>query len=242
MNAPEDGWTILYLGTVRILESVDRAVHRRFNRHVMHLTPRYVVDRVRRILFSRLHPDLPWLNAQAVRVLERELGPTDTGIEWGAGRSTLWLARRTASLRSVESDGSWYERVAGDLRRSGVENARLVHVDLAEGESEGLDAYVNAYPELEDESLTYALVDGLRLSRESCALRAVRLLAPGGLLVFDDATWWIPHPTRTPFKPSAPSTPLAEQLVEVLEGWPVEWTTDGITDTAFWRKPRSAGG
>jgi hypothetical protein len=231
---------------VRILESIDQAVQGRFHRHVIHLTPRYVVDRTRSIVFQRMHPGLPWLNPQAIRVLERELGPTDTGIEWGSGRSTLWLARRTASVRSVESDESWYEHIAGELAGAGVDNVSLIHVDVTE---QGLDSYIEAFPGLEDESLSYAFVDGLDTTRERCALRAVRLLSPGGLLIFDNVNFWIPHPTRPPRKSflaagiavTAPSSPLAEQMVELLKDWSAQRTTDGVTETAFWRKPLSAG-
>jgi SAM-dependent methyltransferase len=217
------------------VQAIDRVVHRRFNRHVIHLTPRYVARRLRTIAFHKLHPGRPWLNPAAVRIVERELGPTDVGIEWGSGRSTLWLARTTAFVNSIESDRSWHDRVAADLRRNGVGNARLELVEAVEGDPERLRDYVDALPDLERGSLTYAFVDGI--FRESCVLRAVDLLAPGGLLILDNANWWIPHDTDAPFSASTPATPLAGEMVAALADWPLRWTSDGITDTAIWRKP-----
>jgi len=41
--------------------------------------------------YEKTHPDAPWLTAHAIAFLVDWLRPEDTGVEWGSGRSTLWL-------------------------------------------------------------------------------------------------------------------------------------------------------
>jgi hypothetical protein len=175
------------------------------------------------------------LNPDAVRYLEATLQPEWRGIEWGCGRSTLWLAARTAELTSIESDGGWFRDVTNRALALGVTNLDLRLVEAQEGDVQQARAYVDAKPKLGPESVEYALVDGI--FRDRCALRAVGLLRPGGLLVFDNANWWIPHDTDTPFSATYAVTPAAEQLMQLLAAWDLHWTSDGITDTAIWIKP-----
>jgi SAM-dependent methyltransferase len=218
-----------------LVDLVDRAVHRRFNRHVNHLTPKYVYRRSSTILYRLRHRRRPWLNPDAVTYLHRTLRPEWRGIEWGSGRSTLWLAGRTAEVTSIESDRGWYERVAAQAAERRIGSLDLRLVEAVEGDEAVAAAYAEAKPELAPGSLDYALVDGI--FRELCAIRATTLLRPGGLLILDNANWWIPHATETPFSATYPATPLAERLIELVGNWELRWMTDGITDTAVWIKP-----
>lgn len=78
---------------------------------MQHISFKYLVDKVELYLHERAHPDEPWITKQAVATLSSWLKPTDRGLEWGAGRSTAWFARRVAHVTSVESDPVWFERV-----------------------------------------------------------------------------------------------------------------------------------
>ncbi|HWQ10611.1 MAG TPA: hypothetical protein VN436_15930, partial [Holophaga sp.] len=60
-------------------------------------------------------PCYPWLNAGAVRFLDRHLAPDMAGFEWGGGRSTAFVARRVARLVSVEHKAKWRRRTAALL-------------------------------------------------------------------------------------------------------------------------------
>jgi SAM-dependent methyltransferase len=202
---------------------------------VIHLTPSYVYRRASTISYRLLHPRRPWLNPDAVRYLNSALRPDWSGIEWGSGRSTIWLGGRTTALTSIESNRQWYERVTAQVARARIQNVDLRLVEAQEGDEAAAEDYVGAKPELLPGSLDFAFVDGI--FRERCAMRATRLLRSGGLLIFDNANWWFPPPTKTPFSASYLATPLAEELAELLRGWDVRWTSDGITDTALWTAP-----
>src|SRR5271166_3894544 len=100
--------------------------YQRILRHpVRHWTPRYVMQRCFNIASNLAHPNWPWLTPQAVRYLDAWLKPTHHAFEWGAGRSTLWIAERVRSITSVEHDPAWYVRVQSLARRRHLHNIHL---------------------------------------------------------------------------------------------------------------------
>jgi hypothetical protein len=140
--------------------------------------------------------DVPWWTYRAVDEVERWLGarPQPARVfEFGSGASTVWLARRAASVTSVEHD----EEFAGLMRDllAPIENATLLvrptvpalapAVPSAKEGYAGQDfaAYVAAIDETEGE-YDLVVVDGR--AREECLRRALPRLAADGLVVFDN--------------------------------------------------------
>ena len=74
-------------------------------RSTSHWSPRYIVNRLIWAVDEHQNSDKPWFNPMANRLLSTLLRPTDQGLEWGSGRSTLWLAKHLGHLTSVEDDG-----------------------------------------------------------------------------------------------------------------------------------------
>ena len=204
--------------------------------------PGYVRRRLRQKNFERTHPDAPWLTEQAVRLLDGWLRPTDRGIEWGSGRSTVWFAARVAHLTSVEDNADWYADVTRRLaakRLSAKVDYHHVACECCEQDEPATHPYADVANELADGSLDFALVDGnIRLT---CIRRGMPKLKPGGLLILDNANRYCPnlslgscatiHEPRT----EPPSAGWAAVLRE-LEGWRPILTTDGIWDTRMWVK------
>lgn len=207
-------------------------------RTVAHWTPRYIRDRASDVIYQRRHPDAPWLTAEAIRLLATMLRPSDRGAEFGSGRSTLWLARRCAHLTSVEHDESWHASVSAALASEGI-----THVDLQcrprdEPDASGdRSAYARAALCLGDESIDFALVDGVY--RDYVALFLLEKIRPGGMLIIDDVQRYLPSATRSPasLRPqAAAATPGWEQAAAVLARWRRIWTTNGVSDTAIFVK------
>ncbi|MCM0640327.1 class I SAM-dependent methyltransferase [Cellulomonas wangsupingiae] len=173
--------------------------------------------------------DVPWWTFEAAAQVERFLAgrPEARVFEWGSGASSVWLGARAGSVVSTEHDGAW----ARSLRPLLPANVALSvvpatpagpgsSVTSAKRGSTGLDfaRYVDAI-DAHDEPFDVVVIDGR--AREHCLPRALRHLAPGGVVVFDnvdraryraaleahgaevDVTWTrgltpaLPYPTRT---------------------------------------------
>ncbi len=202
-------------------------------RQFKHWTPRYIFDRVNLMVFQRRNPDAPWLVRTMVDILDNWLVPEDRGIEWGSGRSTIWLAERIGSLVSVEHNPAWYGRISAELKARGLEN---VEYHLCEDAHE----YSRLADNFSLEGFDFCFVDGE--ARDHCALKAISLLKPGGILIVDNCNWYLPTPkhSRSPFSRNSHLGPYTQEWAAYLEGvqgWRRIWTTNGVTDTALWVKP-----
>lgn len=203
-------------------------------RSFRHWNTTYVRDRIAETWFRRHNPDLPWLTPDAIRILDSWLRPSDAGIEWGSGRSTRWIGQRVHALLSIEHDPGWYARVNGalppsvDLRHYAVTDPHDVRC-----------SYVSVADSFEDGSLDFSLVDGFTELRDACAEAVLPKLRPGGMLVVDNANWFVPHRSRSPQTAVRPFSARWERLTSLLADWRCIWTTNGVTDTAMWIKPTS---
>jgi hypothetical protein len=200
-------------------------------RSFKHWTPRYLCDRFRVFVYQKTHPDAPWLTKRAIEILSSWLRPSDIGLEWGSGRSTVWFARRVARLVSVEDDAGWFKRVTAMLERDGL--SRLVDYRLARDDA----SYIGVASDIRG-GVDFCLVDGVERTRDACALAALPLLRPGGLLILDNSDWFLPNNTKTPHSHyPRPSSQLWKQFIEAVAGWRSINTTNGVWDTTFWIKP-----
>ncbi len=206
-------------------------------RRLKHLTPRYVVDRTAVIVREWRNPKAPWLTSAAVDILVGWLNADDIVFEWGSGRSTAWFAQHAGRVISVEHDPVWYRSVTEQLRSDGSTNVERHLKPTSDGlRDESSRGYVAVIDLLDDESIDLVLVDGLH--RDECAVRSMRKLRPGALLVVDNADWFVPTPSHTP---RSNKMMLRSQLWERFEsdvaGWRRIDTTNGVSDTVIWIKP-----
>ena len=141
--------------------------------------------------------DVPWWTYRAIDEVERWLAerPRPARVfEYGSGASTVWLARRAASVCSVEHHEEFAALMLGAL--ASIDNATLIvrpptaarnpAVPSAKEGYAGLDfaSYVDAIDETDD-PFDLIVVDGR--ARERCLDRALRRLAKDGLVVFDNS-------------------------------------------------------
>ncbi len=191
--------------------------------------------------YERAHPKAPWLTAAAIALLEDWLRSTDCGLEWGAGRSTLWFASRVQNLISVESDQSWYSTVEGKLRDGNIHNVTLHYASVDHSRKQpGDQRYVQIGAELPNSCLDFVLVDGTL--RELCALAVLDKLKPSGLLIIDNANWFLRHRTYSPasvYSGGNTPSPVWLEVADRLKNWRSIWTSNGVTDTAFFIKPNA---
>ena len=203
-----------------------------------HWTPRYVVDRLSVMAYEKRRPDDPWLVRGAVDVIDHLLRPTDTGLEWGSGRSTSWLAPRLGHLTSVEDSPEWASQVSDRIAKDSLEERVSYHLLSTEGDE--TSPYVRIVERFEDDSLDFCLVDGQL--REHCTKAVLPKLKCGSLLVIDNFNWHVPNPdgTRVPYSQTERDGPANEVWGELWETslsqyrrW---WLSSGVTETAVFIK------
>ncbi len=185
---------------------------------------RALPHRIWRAAYNARHPGAPWLSPQAIRFLDDHLNVEMRGLEWGSGRSTVWLSKRVGALTSVEHNPQWYERVRAGLAEAGADHVelRLVEIPTDQAEREAQyweNPYVAVADAFADGSLDLVLVDGAY--RQTCVAVALGKVKPGGLLVVDNTA----HLPR-----------LRDWGVPA--SWPIEVASARrFRDTTIWRRP-----
>jgi predicted O-methyltransferase YrrM len=189
-------------------------------------------------LYTRSHPNRPWLSPESIKYLEERLTKDMIGLEYGSGRSTVFFANKLKKLISIEHHTEWYEKVAKLITKNELDNVeyllipeqhtddenedieletRLLKFDGTEARDEfnNYSSKVNEYP---DEYFDFVLIDGR--ARVKCGLNAITKLKKDGIFVLDNSE----RPRYLP-------------LHTALESWPRVETTTGLTNTTIWIKP-----
>jgi hypothetical protein len=158
----------------------------------------------------------PWYTYPAIAYLSQLDFSESAVFEYGAGNSTLWWGARGRRVVSVESARDWAWKVS--------RQADALPVEIVE--ASGRDEYVMAL----DGVFEVIVVDGDW--RGACAERAVTALAPGGLIVLDNADWY----------PDTCAMLRATNLIQVdFSGFgpvnPYTWTTSLFLHRDFRLRP-----
>jgi predicted O-methyltransferase YrrM len=211
-------------------------------RTIKHLTPRYICNRINRLVYEKTHSDMPWLTKTANLILSSYLKPDDIGLEFGSGRSTIWLAKRISHLTSIENNRKWYNYVSERISKEGFAgriSLYLKETDVEGGSKEAVDSeYVTVVRQFEKEQLDFVLVDGVY--RSACANSVIDYIRDGGLLIIDDSHRYLPSNSKSPGARSYNQGPVSkewEKFYDMVFCWRFIWTSNGVSDTAFYFKP-----
>ena len=154
-------------------------------------------------------PCLPWIPFQVISRLKAILTRSCKVLEFGSGRSTVWLSRRSGSVVSIEDCRPWYDKVSlllGKLKLNNVDYRFLAG-----------EAYYSA-ASFADESFDLIIVDGSY--RSKCLENAYSKLKAGGYIYLDNSD--------TDMESSTGDMRVAERiLLGLSEVWssPVEFYT-----------------
>jgi hypothetical protein len=148
----------------------------------------------------------PWLTFGAIHFLESRLDRRARVFEYGSGGSTIFLASRARQVFSVEHDRNWSNEITQTVESLGLKNATVLLVEpsldscASPNEPGDPDAYVSsdsrfagktfrayaaAIDEHADGEFQVILLDGR--ARPSCFKHALQKLAPGGIIMLDNA-------------------------------------------------------
>jgi predicted O-methyltransferase YrrM len=143
--------------------------------------------------FTKL--DLPWWTFAASKQVSDFLSqrPEARVLEWGSGSSTVWLAKRSASVTSIESDAGWAQMVSASVPEyvaivtppvPAATAATLTRSKRWGYRSLDFTSYVSAIDSVPG-FFDLIVIDGR--AREACFDRALPRLNSGGLIVFDNS-------------------------------------------------------
>ena len=199
--------------------------------HSGYLSPSWMKARVEVEVFRRSRSSCPNLATDCVRFLEDWLSPNDRVLEYGSGVSTAWFGSHAESVVSVENDPIWYGRVVDWTR----DNDRIAVHQFCGPIDPTLDGavcadYVGFLDTLPSDHFNLILDDGW--ARGSVALRALRSLKPGGLLLFDDHSV-----DGLELIASTSSRPFLGEFLGLTRHWRKATWDDGNHRTAGFFKP-----
>jgi hypothetical protein len=152
---------------------------------------------------SPLGDERPWITFGALEFLEPALRPELRAFEFGSGGSTLFFSRRLREGASVDHDRAWVDQVNAALAARRADHWQVSWEPGAPGptgDPADPDGYASSDPSLAglrleryaasidrfaDDHFDLVLLDGR--ARPSCFEHALPKVAPGGLMVLDNA-------------------------------------------------------
>lgn len=145
--------------------------------------------------------DVPWWTYAAIDRVDAFLAsrPQARVFEYGSGASTVWLARRSGVVTSVEHVPGWHARVQdllSSLDLQATVTLRLVEPDTippsdplyrSQKPGEVGMTFSNYASAIEDDGGLFDLIVVDGRARPACLHHAVQHLSPGGMIVFDNS-------------------------------------------------------
>ncbi|MDX2255901.1 MAG: hypothetical protein NW214_10320 [Pseudanabaenaceae cyanobacterium bins.39] len=128
---------------------------------------------------DRHNQPIPWYTYPAIEYIRQLDFSHQNVFEYGSGNSSLFWANIAKSVISVEQDVQWYKKI------SQAHKLPNLNIQLIEEE----ELYINHILTYE-QNFDVIIIDG-NFSRYKCAQSAIKKLQTGGLIILDNADWWV---------------------------------------------------
>lgn len=134
-----------------------------------------IITGIARILFN-YRPALPWIAYDAIKIFNETLNSQSHVLEFGSGMSTIWYARRSGTVTSIEDYNPWFLKVKGLIQELGLSNVVYIFAND-----------ITSYTKFEKRNGGYDLIiiDGSH--RDRCAAEAINIIRPGGAIYLDNS-------------------------------------------------------
>jgi predicted O-methyltransferase YrrM len=169
--------------------------------------------------------DTPWYTMDAIGFLDRYINQEVKILEFGSGRSTIWLSKRTKHITSVETDNKWYQWVKF--------NAPSIDIRLVSS----LQEHIDVCNQFNDEYFDLVMLDGDNDFRVDCAIATIPKIKRGGYLLLDNAE-------RAFYWPLIKKSNINyTKILELTDGWELNFSNEkpvkqhGNWYTVWWQKP-----
>jgi hypothetical protein len=118
---------------------------------------------------------IPWYTYSFIKFIEPRLKKQFDAFEFGCGNSTLWYAQRIRSVKSVEHNIEWFNKMKDKIPL----NALLVHQTLFENGDYAREVLA------ENKNYHLIIIDGE--DRNNCLVHAVSKLCMDGVIIYDNS-------------------------------------------------------
>lgn len=122
-------------------------------------------------------PELPMIAYTSIDILMHFLNNKSRVLEFGSGMSTIWYAKQSGEVFSVEDYRPWYDKVSNIIR---VKNLNNITYKFAEREAD-----YHTFMSEDEKGFDLIMIDGSY--RSKCISSATKLVKPGGILYLDNS-------------------------------------------------------
>ena len=137
--------------------------------------PRAALTKLQSVI-SNSPVEFPLIPYAAAQEIEKVLNSHSVVLEFGSGRSTIWLAKRCETLYSVDDNEYWFNLIRDKLSSPSLNNVIYeLHLDTLD--------YVK-FPNNSQLLFDLILIDGT--CRYKCLENSINQLRPGGYVYIDD--------------------------------------------------------
>ena len=143
--------------------------------------------------FWRLDEERPWLTEGSVYFIAKYINRSHNVLEFGAGASTVFFARRSKRVISFESGGysvrlqnvqrsaDWFQKLRDKFNQLKLNNVELY---LLQGYPKSAIVYAHVLKSLPDDHFHWVLIDGA--NRNLCIDKSRNKLVSGGYMIIDN--------------------------------------------------------
>lgn len=133
--------------------------------------------------------EIPWFSYAAIDYLETYLQPNMSVFEFGSGGSTLFFAKRTKHVRTVENELAWFDRVSQRLKDKSIHNVeiQLRQFDVKNPADFEHSEYLKAMAETMFDVIVLDGAEEWTQVRPICFQHAEQRVNPGGIIIVDDS-------------------------------------------------------
>lgn len=117
---------------------------------------------------------IPWCTYPFIKFIEPRLKKDFIAFEFGCGNSTLWYSRKITSIKSVEHNKEWYNRMTKQV----PSNSTIVYKEINENGDYAKEV-LNSH-----ENYDIVIIDGE--DRNNCLKYSLGKLTVYGVIVFDN--------------------------------------------------------
>lgn len=127
----------------------------------------------------------PWMDKKEIALIESFLTPETVMLEWGSGGSTHYFSKLVKKYFSIEHNQKWYKKTLIGLPENVVYRFIPANniVDPRQSTYQDYKKYIDTAISF-NMKFDVILIDGR--ARVACAMHAVALLNPGGVIFVHD--------------------------------------------------------